>query len=453
MAILWEFARELDPVASPGGTTSYFDALCQSFYIDSGQIRTQIASLELGQWQNLIREDELIISETGYGLLDIEHHFNGLVAGSAQHNADVVLLLYEYMLDVSTWLKDGSWQMQPDNPIKAGRVTIKNADIRRFSDDAYTLFSPGSRLRFMFRAGDSDLYQIGMMHIEESPFSDDGTEFSFAGSNPIGFQLAKQTFDERTAYAGERTAVITQMLLDAGIPLHMMIVQADTTAVSWTFKDSDTYLAGLTTACQASDWYLDDLPDGRIIIGNLAFMRTYIVTGIYEFHRGSNVISRQVNRSTQGVYSRVCVRRGGAIPSSVYADIPYFNGWFLADHRTYYYDVPDDTTDLDMTRISAQLVEGMQYTGIIEQFVGPFRPWLQIGDVAVVTGGTAPRIAGIITDISLEFGESGFFTRFVVTSGGTISNPDNPATVASSFIGKLGGANRQRRLLDYIGKR
>ena len=202
-----------------------------------------------------------------------------ILAGSAQHNSDVVLLLYEYMLDVSTCLKDGSWQMQPDNPIKAWRVTIKNADIRRFSDDAYTLFSPGSRLRFQFRSGDSDPYQIGSMYIEESPFSDDGTEFSFAGSNAIGFQLAKQTFDERTAYSGERSAVITQMLQDAGIPRYQMVVQVDTTAVTWMFKDSDTYLTGLQIACQASGWYLDDLPDGRIIIGNLAFMRSYIEIG------------------------------------------------------------------------------------------------------------------------------------------------------------------------------
>ena len=117
--------------------------------------------------------------------------------------------------------------------------------------------------------------------------------------------------------------------------------------------------------------------------------------------------------------------------------------------------VHDDTSDADMIRIRSQLVEGMQYTGVVEQFVGSFRPWLQTGDVAVVTVGTAPRIAGIITDVVHGFGETqhGFYTAFTVTSDGTISNPDNPATVASAYIGKLGGAYRQRRLLDYIGNR
>jgi len=119
MAIIWDFARQLDPAASPGNTTSYYDEMCQSFYTDNGTIRTQIAELDLGQWQDIVREPEVIISESGYSELDIEHHYNGAVTGSAQHNADVVFLLYAYMLDVSAWLASGTFQLQPENPIKA----------------------------------------------------------------------------------------------------------------------------------------------------------------------------------------------------------------------------------------------------------------------------------------------------------------------------------------------
>lgn len=450
--LVWDFARQIDAAASPGNTTSYFDEMCQSTYIDTGQIKTQIGQVLQGQWQNVANGAEIAISDVGYSALDLEHHYNGAVFGSAQHSTDVVFLMYEYMLDVSAWLQAGTWQMQPDSAIKAGSITLKNGDIRRFSDDAYTLFSPGSRLRSRFRAGDSEPYDIGTYHIEDSPFRDDGDAFTFSGSNPIGFHLAKQTFDDRTAYTGERATVVRQMLIDAGVPTYMIIVQADTTAVSYTFNDSDTYLSGLQKVGQLSDWYLDDLPDGRIIMGGLDFIRGYITTGIYTFHRGADVISRSVNRSLSGSYSRVCVKRAGTTPLSLFAEVPYYDGWYLASHRTYYQTVPDDTTNADMARIRDDLVAGMQYSGITEQFVGPFRPWLQSGDVGVVTGGTTDRVAGIITDIIHQFGESGFFTQFTITSGGTISNPDNPATVASQYTGKMGGANRQRRLLDYINK-
>ena len=152
MSITWDFTRQIDAAASPGATTSYFDTMCQSIYLDSGQIKTQIAQVENGQWQDINPEDEIAISESGFDALDIEHHFNGTLAGSAQHDSDVVLLLYEYMIDVSAWLKSGSWRLQPDNSIKGGDIELVNADKTRFQDDAYTLFSPGNRLRFRFRS-------------------------------------------------------------------------------------------------------------------------------------------------------------------------------------------------------------------------------------------------------------------------------------------------------------
>ena len=451
MEIVWDFTRQLDSAASPGNTTTYFDEMCQSFYVDSGRICTQIAHLFEGQWHNLNREPECILSETGYGLLDIEHQHNGAVYGVAQHGADVVFLIYEYMADVSTWLLSGSWQLQPDNPIKAGSIKLSNADIRRFEDSAYTLFSPGNRLWFQFRSGDSDVYDLGLFYIESSPYAELAKDFTFKGRNALGFFLSSQTFDERVSYSGTLSEVFTQLLVDAGVPEQLIVVQYNETTVSFVFSDSDTYLKGLQKACEQVDWYLDDLPDGKIVVGNESFIKSLVsTTGVYSFDRGKDVISRSVERSADGVYSRVCVRRKGSDPLSLYSDVPFFDGWFIGNHRTYYNDVPESTLQADMERILTQLVEGLQYSGITEKFESPFRPWLQTGDVAIVTGGDGPRIVGIITDIQHEFGSSGYFTSFVVTSGGTISNPDNPAIVASRYIGQIGGANRKRRLMDYI---
>ena len=451
MEIVWDFSRELDPAADLGNTTSFFDEMCQSFYLDSGTICTQIAYLFEGQWQNLNRESECVVSETGYSVLDIEHQHNGAVYGSAQHDTNVVFLMYEYMLDVSTWLLSGTWQLQPDNPIKAGSIKLANADIRRFEDSAYTLFSPGNRLWFRFRSGDSSVYDLGLLYIESSPYSELAKDFTFKGRNALGFFLSSQTFDERVSYSGTITEVFTQMLVDAGVPKQLIVVEYNAAAASFTFSDSATYLKGIQEASAIADWYLDDLPDGRIVLGNESYIKALVsTTGIYTFDRGKDVISRSVDRSTDGVYSRVCVRRKGSSPVSRYTDVPFYDGGFVEKHRTYYNDVPDSTSQADMERILAQWVEGLQYSGITEKFESPFRPWLQTGDVAIVTGGDAPRVVGIITDIQHEFGNSGYFTSFVVTSGGTISNPDNPATVASRYTGQIGGANRKRRLMDYI---
>jgi hypothetical protein len=167
-------------------------------------------------------------------------------------------------------------------------------------------------------------------------------------------------------------------------------------------------------------------------------------------HRGHDLKSRSVKRQSDNVYSRIAIQREGATPRIIYDDVPYFAGWYIAGHKTFYQKVPDSTTDATMDALMTKMVDELQYYGIVETFDGLFRPHLQIGDVAIVTGGEAPRIAGIITEIKHTFGRSGFRTVFSVASGGTISDPDNPSTVATKYINRMGGANRQRRMIDYI---
>ena len=448
MALVWDFAREI-AAGSPGNTTSYYDEACQSFYVDSGTIRTQVAQLDDGQWQDITPEAEAIISPTGIAALDIEHHYNGLVAGSAQHDSDVVLLIYEYMADVSTWLKSGLFQAQADTPSKAGRITLKNVDKARFEDSSFTLFAPGNKIVQNYMSGDSGPFEMGTFYIESSPYAEIGEEFTFQGRNLLGFMLANQTLDEHYSYSGTLTEMFTAMLTSAGIPATKILVQTSASTGSFTFDPADKYLKSILAAAEQVDWYVDDLPDGTIVIGDADFIRLNVAsTGIYSFNRGSEVFTRKVERDIDGMYSRVCVRRGGPNPLSVYADVPYFDGWNVGSHKTYYQKVGDDVTDATMSALCTQLVDGLQYAGITETFDGPFRPWLQIGDVGYVTGDE--RLAGIITEFTHQYGEGGYFTAFSVTSGGTISNPDNPATVASKYVGRMGGANRQRRLLDYI---
>jgi hypothetical protein len=196
---------------------------------------------------------------------------------------------------------------------------------------------------------------------------------------------------------------------------------------------------------------MDDLPNGTIVIGSASYMTANVSkTGIYTFDRGHDLKSRAVKRQSDGVYSRVAIQREGASPRIIYGDVPYFVGWYIAGHKTFYQKVPDSTADATMDTLLTNMIEAMQYYGIVESFRGLFRPHLQIGDVAIVTGDPSPRIAGIVTEVKHGFGRSGFLTDFSVASGGKISDPDNPSTVATKYINRMGGANRQRRMIDYI---
>jgi hypothetical protein len=451
MALTWDFARQLDAAAAPGSTVSYLDMYTQSFYTDDGNIRTQIGLLDRGLWADLEREDEAVISTDGYNALDIEHNFNGRVFGLAQHNSDVVFLVYEYMTNVSDWVVDGDVQLQADNPIKSGAVTLINADSDRFDDTVYSIFSPGSKVDINFYSGNSDPYPLTQFFVEGSPFSVGAKTVKLDGRNRIGYQLATQTLDEAATQTGTRSEILAALLTHAGVPDYAMKIEEITTAETIEMEPSKTVLAALLEMCSVWDLYIDDLANGTIVIGSASYMVTNASkTGIYSFDRGHDLKSRSVNRQSDSVYSRVAIQRDGENKRIIYGDVPYFEGWYIAGHKTFYQKVPDTTDDATMDSLLSNMIEGLQYYGVVESFGGLFRPHLQIGDVAIVTGDDVPRISGIMTEVKHSFGRKGFYTDFTVASGGKISDPDNPSTVATKYVNRMGGANRQRRMIDYI---
>ena len=450
MALVWDFVREIDS-GDPGNTTSYYDTWSQAFYTAGGYIMTQIGLLEEGHWDELVRDYPEIISDLGYSNLDIEHHQRGAVYGSAQHSPDVVFLRYSYMLDISNLLKDGTWQMQPDNPIKSGSITLKNTDNELFGDNTFSLFLPGNKITLRFYAGNSIYYTVGVFFIEDSPFGEIQEDFKYSGRNHIGFYMASQSLDENVNYSGTLTEIFTDLLLDAGLDDTEFMVESTASTGTFAFQPTDNFMSAIIAALEIADWYMDDQPTGKIVIGSASYIRANAAsTSIYSFDRDSEVFSRGVTRNLDGVFSRVCVNRNGTNPLRIYADVPYYSSWHLTGHRTFYQNVPDDTEQVDMERIATDLATAMQYSGIVEQFDSPFRPWLQIGDVGWATGGEAARLVGIITAIQHDFGDSGFYTGFTITSGGEVVNPEDPNTIESRYLGRMGGANRQRRLLDYL---
>lgn len=454
MALTWDFARQISPGADPGNTTSYFDAMQQALYTFNGEIYTQSGALSLGQWQDTPRgvEIEKIISDTGYSKLDIEHQNNGVLYAVAQHNANFVLLIYQYMMDVSANVLDASIEHQPDNPIKGGNITVQNIDNNLFEDSEHSVFVPGNKVSISMRVGSLLSYELCTFYIESSPYSIPAESFSFSGRNKIGFFLAQQTFDENNVFVGSCPDILISMLSLSGLSATDYMVETGTLTeeITLTFNAKDSILSGILAIVELLDWYIDDLPSGLIVIGSAEYIMTNVATtGIYDFKRNEDVFTHTIDRSIDGVFSRLCLQRNGMFPKTVYFDIDYFDGWQVAPHRTFYQDVPDTTTDEQMTTVAEQMIERMKYTGIVETFYSTIRPWLHTGDIAHITD-VGPRYPGIITNFTHSIGRAGFFTSITVASGG-VSDPDelNPT---SAFVGKLGGVNRKRRLLDYLQK-
>ena len=448
MALAWESCTKISESAAPGTTLLYYDTRCQRMYLEGSSIMTTAGTVEQGKWADIVYEDELTITEEGYGYIDIEHQNNGAVFVVAQHDADFVLLVYQYMMDISDMVEGSTWETQPDNPIKAGSITLKNASNDLFEDNAYSIISPGAKISLTLRVGNYQFYDIGVFYIENSPFKMPANSFQFSGRNKLGFFLSAQTFDENYKFTGTFTEIFTSILTSAGLRPNDYLIEDLQLSVTLNFDPSNTLLSGVETLLRISDWYIDDKPDGTIIIGSSSFIRAHVASvGIYSFNRGKDVFTHTIDRSISNVYSRVAVRRRGNFAKIMYAAVDYYEGWNVANHRTFYLDVPDSASDELMQELLTQKAEQLQYTGIVETFLSTIRPWLQTGDIALLAD--VPRYPGIITSLIHSMGEKGFTTKITVTSGGVITDPEseNPA---ATYVGRMGGANRQRRILDYI---
>ena len=98
------------------------------------------------------------------------------------------------------------------------------------------------------------------------------------------------------------------------------------------------------------------------------------------------------------------------------------------------------------------LAEGVGYLledrGVGEDFTGPLRPQLLVGDVAEITeDGTTATTLGIITEVKHTLGEKELSTSFSVDSGGEYTVIANGIR---STVSAASGFNRRPRMTDII---
>ena len=304
MALAWDFARQIDAAANNGNTTSYADGNAQAFYIDDGQIKTLVAPLSMGQWQDVAYGDELVISDPGYSLLDIEHHFPDVVFGAAVHDNDVVFLVYEYRLDTSSFIENGALKLQPDNAIKAIDIDLSQIAKNRLVDSNYSLFSPGALLNLSVIVGDTETPWLSQK-ITGLRTHDDTDSVTVSSRNDALRLLLLQTFNTNVTYTGTVAEIIAAVLLDAGITATQ--VDSNATATTATFTPDQTIFDGLSEFCLLYNWFVDALDDNTVIVGSESFLQALLPVTIHEFEEGNDIFSRQYKLSSEDTYSKVCV--------------------------------------------------------------------------------------------------------------------------------------------------
>ena len=447
MALVWDFAREIDGAANGGNTTSYYDNKCQTFYIDDGKIKTRISEVALGQWQSVVYDPELVISDNGYSLLDIEHHFNDLLFGVAYHDGDVVLLVYEYRIDASSFVDNAVLQLQPNNPIKVVTAALSHGARARLKDSNYSMFAPGIDIHLKFSADGETETIWEKLRISEMAGDEIRDTITVRAKNKVALRLLDQTFDDDVEYEGTVKEIIEAILTDAGITAYT--VEDNATETSVTFLPDQSILDGLSEFCSLHNWFVDADREDTILVGSDLFIQGLMPITIHELIREDDLFSRYVDQSYQHIYSRVCVRRSGAQPLKVFGVVPTMD-WHVPAKKTFYKDVHDDMSQVDMEALRDSLIENLQYLGIEETFTTAIRPYMQIGDGLIVTDPDTLKVtAGIIVDLQHCFGnETEPFTQLTLRTGGTMVN--TPATLTSKYVSRLGHMDRTQKLYSFL---
>jgi len=412
------------------------------FYIDSGKMYGK-PSLKLhGNFNDPTWLDINSIGpeyENNINNLELKNISGFGIVGSYKTNSAQKLLIYEYFIEMNRYLENGSIKHSMDTPVTSFILNLENPlnenpeyEGNVAISEESSLLSPGSKVSFEFSMGDSELYPMGNFYVDRSNFALLSESITVDGRNIIGKALNDQTFDENNIYPYNAIhEILKEILVQSNIIPDEMLVENTSVKSGYKFDPNMTYLEGIFDILKALDkWQIKWLVDGTVVIGSTEYAG-FIRNSSYVFQRDKDIFSRNIVRDDQKSYRRVCVHTGD-FSIKVYKDVEAYSGWNLQANKTLYVNVPDGTTLIDAQGYAMQIANSLQNIGKVEEFTGPFRPQLALGDEAVIISKEGSQSLGLITEITHRFGKNGFYTDFTVDSGGKIGKER-----LSDYIGRL----------------
>lgn len=350
---------------------------------------------------------------------------NGKVVTPERHRIGI----WDALNDITNYLESGSIQLDLDNIVSLASFTFKNPS-NWLSGESVSRLTPGKKIELFFTAGNSDDYPMGVFYLDRVKMETAGETTTVECRNISGKLLKDQTLNAHWSYPKDVYAyVVEDFLTKAGITDYD-IQQPPDPQTAWQlgmkFPVDMDRLTALNELIRSSlNWVVRETLDGQIVAGSQVSYQPIIdMMGRYEFDR-SDLISRKVERDDTDVYSTVCYQARDTVSDTMirkYVAVQHAHDWPVAPHKTLYVTAPDDTPESELQEHAESVAERMSYDGIIETFSGPFRPHLIPGDEAEITGAES-KLVGIITTVIHSFGEEGFFTEFVVDSGGAKGKP------------------------------
>lgn len=338
--------------------------------------------------------------------------------------------IWDALNDITNYLESGEIRMDLNNIVASASFTFKNPS-QHLSGETNSRMTPGNKIELFFKAGDSEEYPMGVFYCDRIDMTAVGETITVDCRNISGKLLKDQTLDEDNTYLPlPFSDVLEAYLTAAGITDYDVqpSVGEDPWSPGFEFSpDMDKLTAFLGMIQNSVNWIARETLDGQIIAGSTVTYQPIIdLNSKYTFNRGSDLYSRGVTRDDNDVYSRVCYQsKQSATETTIraYSNVLHAFEWAYAPNKTLYLTAPDDTVLAELQDLADALASRMAYSGIVEQFTGPFRPHIIPGDEAEIVADDGTHLLGLITTVNHSFGTGGFMTSFTVDSAGVIGKP------------------------------
>lgn len=414
------------------GTGKYPDLVhfantqAQVFNIDSGKLSGMPSDrIDNGEWEDVDFQDEVNVSPDenmtnfevkvlpGFGII------GGYKTGDIHK-----LIIYEFAFEMDAYLNSGSIKHSIDNPISSFTLSLENPDLKDPEkpgnvalSEKSSLLSPGAKVLFKFGAGNEEAeFDMGTFYVDRSDFTLLSETANVDGRNKLGKVLKDQTIDENNEYWYDFVNEHIKTILEqSGLQNYEYMIDT-TDAKGWfNFSPNTTPLKAIETMLEVlPQWKIKELTDGTITIGT-----GFESNGMYVFYRDKDIFSRQIIRDDAEAYNRVCVHTNN-FGKVAFRNVESFQSWNLQAKKTLYVQVAEGLKYTDIEAYADEIALRLESIGKLESFTGPFRPHLQVGDEAVIVDADGSQSLGLITEITHNFGKSGFYTDFTVDSGGKI---------------------------------
>ena len=399
--------------------------LCQVFYVDSDdRLKGMTSETPMGDWEaRAFSSPWLLTTDQGVEYFKL-HYTAGVGVYGVWFSEDRVehrLGLFEYSTDYSKYLVSCIIRHYEDSPVSQLTLVLENPDQAVVSEfDGSMAATVGSQIILQFSSGSSPGYPMGVFYADSVGFSVGNPTVDIGARNSIGRLLVDQSFNEQNTFPIQLIHLNVEDLLEqAGLDNYW--VSNSTYEVGMQFPDDMRLLDGLNEFLKTVlDWKVAEDASGAVGVG-FRWDTRFDQAGEYEFLRGTDVWGRNVRRSGEGSYARVCVHTEDWA-SKVYRDVESHNEWGIPERKTMFVPIANETPLAEIEAVADSIAERVAQVGVIETFDGPLRPHIQIGDtVTIVREGGRADLLGRITALEHNFdARAGAITTFTVDSGGKV---------------------------------